>query len=1293
MPSPKSPIPQRGGIASVDAVEEPREHPESRLSHSLVEGTIEYAIFITDTKNHLLTWNPGVGHVLGYSREEWVGQDASMIFTPEDRAAGVAEREMLKARTEGRAEDIRWHLKKDGTRFYADGFLAPLYDPAGDLIGYSKVLRDAIGRHGGQEAAAQTEERLRLAAEAAGVGTFDLDPVAGELFWDERLKVMFGLPPDAPVDYDVFLAVTHPDDRERAHSVVAQALDPHGGTDGEYSVEFRPRVAEDGAERWVLARGRAYFDPERTHAVRFVGTVTDVTERRRAEEALRASDATLRASEERYRTLFNSIDVGFCVIEVLFDAEGKPNDYRFLEANPAFERHTALVGVLGRTVNELVPGLDSHWFETYGRVVMTGEPVRIEERAEAMGRWFDVYALRVGAPEERKVGVLFTDITARKQAEHDLREQGEYLRRLIENSPDCIKTLDLDGNILSISQRGASLLELADPAAVVGKNWASFFWEHEQTREDFFAARDAARSGGTGRFQGFCPTATGKPRWWDVAVVPLVGADGQPEELLTVSRDITEQVQAQAALRDSEGRLRLLTDAFPSLISYVGPDHRYVFGNRGYAEWFGIAPETLVGQHMIDVLGEDSYRDRLPHVEAVLRGEAVHFEGSLRTVDGRLRHTDTTYAPDIGPEGDVRGFFVLVQDTTERTCAEQERDALFRQEQERSRQLRQVAEASLVINSTASLSETFQVICDRAREIVGAHQSVVSITRGEAGDGTSPNWSQAINAVSLSDKYARWREYASMPDGSGIYALVCRENRILRLTQTELEAHPAWRGFGQHAAEHPPMNGWLAVPLVARDGTNLGLIQLSDKYEGEFSENDEAILVQLAQLASVAIENQRLLEEERARAARQAVLNRVNTALRSSLNPEVIEKAAVTILGEALGVDRCYMVSYRVAENYSAIASEYRSRPDDLSPMAGRYVISEYGEVMEGLYRSPEPQVVADVRQSSLDGDAVAKMEALGMRAYVRVPLYEAGILVSGIGVAMADEPRAWTPEEVELVQTAAVQVRAVVEVARAHRELEEDRAKQRRIADTLQNAMLLAPPQDAFPGVSVGTHYEPAWDEALVGGDFYDALQLDGGRVALICGDGTGKGLEAARYVSESLFVLRAYLRENPDPAVALTRLNNYMVDGQRFDGRSDNAFAAAIVAVIDTRTGEARFAAGGAEPPLVVWAATGKAEQVDVSGVVLGANPKTEFESASMLLSPGDLVVMTTDGTTEARDSRTRKFFGYEGVLRAAEEVSVTAAGSLNDVAFGVVERAKAFAGGKLGDDACVVVARFAG
>lgn len=136
----------------------------------------------------------------------------------------------------------------------------------------------------------------------------------------------------------------------------------------------------------------------------------------------------LRESEEKYRSLFESIDQGFCIIEVLFDERDHPADYRYLSINPCFERQTGLVNVAGRRMREMVPLLEDHWFQGYGKVAKTGDAMRFEAEAAQLGRHYDVYAWRIGEPGERKVAVLFNDITERKQTEAALRESEERLR-------------------------------------------------------------------------------------------------------------------------------------------------------------------------------------------------------------------------------------------------------------------------------------------------------------------------------------------------------------------------------------------------------------------------------------------------------------------------------------------------------------------------------------------------------------------------------------------------------------------------------------------------------------------------------------------------------------------------------------------------------------------------------------------------------------------------------------------------------------------------------------------------
>lgn len=156
----------------------------------------------------------------------------------------------------------------------------------------------------------------------------------------------------------------------------------------------------------------------------------------------------------------------------------------------------------------------------------------------------------------------------------------------------------------------------------------------------------------------------------------------------------------------------------------------------------------------------------------------------------------------------------------------------------------------------AAMDRTLRLTAELARALGGAHQSAATLI-------VADDWPHARKWFSLSPKYAAWFAYRAPAVGVGLHALVVAENTPLRLTQEEVEAHPAWRRFGREAGKHPPMRGWLAVPLIGRDGHNYGLLQLSDKEDGgDFTADDETRLTQLAQLTALTLDTLRAVHRE-----------------------------------------------------------------------------------------------------------------------------------------------------------------------------------------------------------------------------------------------------------------------------------------------------------------------------------------------------------------------------------------------------------------------------------------------
>ena len=299
---------------------------------------------------------------------------------------------------------------------------------------YEEARREISEREKAQEGLRQSEDRLRLATEATRLGTYDFDPVTGVLLWDARCKEIFGLPPDAGIDYDTFLAGLHPDDRDRADRAVQGALDP--AADEAFALEYRVVGLGDGEERWVEARGRTFFEGGR--AGRFIGTVLDVTEKKRAGEALKRS-------EERYRAVIEQSTEGI----YLLDTESR----RLLETNHAFQRMFGYTAeeLEGREIYDLVAhsreNVDANVWRTLelGRVLI-GE--RSYRRKDGSVVEVEIGASTISYDGQRAICATVRDVTARKRAEEALKRSEERFRSLVRYASDIIVIVAGDGEIL-----------------------------------------------------------------------------------------------------------------------------------------------------------------------------------------------------------------------------------------------------------------------------------------------------------------------------------------------------------------------------------------------------------------------------------------------------------------------------------------------------------------------------------------------------------------------------------------------------------------------------------------------------------------------------------------------------------------------------------------------------------------------------------------------------------------------------------------------------------------------------
>jgi PAS domain S-box-containing protein len=327
---------------------------------------------------------------------------------------------------------------------------------------------------------------------------------------------------------------------------------------------------KDGEIYWEQAAIGPIRDASGT-TTHFLAVKEDITEHRRAAEAMRDS-------EEKYRLLFEHMTAAFALHEMVYDAEGTPVDYRFLEVNPAFERMTGLSAdlLVGKTVLEVLPETEPYWIATYGQVARTGEPLAYQNSSRELHRSYDVFAFR---PAPDRFAVVFTDVSERVAAEAALRQSELDFRLLAENSSDLIMRLSPRGTFLYLSPACRTLLGY-EQSELIGRLALDVVWPADVEVVTRAWAQIAESTSQTTTYRVLCKNGTCK--WTETTSQPVFDEQGRVSEIQVASRDITERklaeesLQALAELRaDQVKAAEALDEASAALAQSLEPVYLY----------------------------------------------------------------------------------------------------------------------------------------------------------------------------------------------------------------------------------------------------------------------------------------------------------------------------------------------------------------------------------------------------------------------------------------------------------------------------------------------------------------------------------------------------------------------------------------------------------------------------------------------------------------------------------------------------------------------------------------------
>ncbi len=544
-----------------------------------------------------------------------------------------------------------------------------------------KMRRTRIREREQEEALRESEERYHRFFDDDVAGDYISTPEGRILLCNPAFAEMFGFS-SAQEAVGTSILDLYPDPGEREALLERLKQERKIGRFGVW------RKRRDGELIHIVENLVGHFNNQ-SQLYEIKGYLLEDTERKRAEEALRKS-------EEKYRTLFDSIDQGFCIIEMVFDADGRPTDYRFLEVNPAFEKQTGLHEAKGKSMRTLAPDHEAHWFEIYGKIALTGEPARFVNEAKALHRWYDVYAFRADGPEDRKVAILFNDITARRQAEEAAAESRKRYQGFVEKINDWVWEIDADGVYTYSSPRALGLLGYP-PEEIVGKTPFDFMPPAEAERVSNAFRPIWLERKPLERLENMLMRKDGSLVTVETSGMPVFAEDGAFLGYTGVDRDVTARKRAEEALRASQSMLQSVMENVPQGIFWKDRHSTYLGCNKVFAQAAGLeSAGDIIGKTDYDLPWSPeqtaSFRE---YDRRIMENDApeYHIIEQQREVDGKLAWLETNKVPLHDAQGNVIGILGTYEDITERKQAE---DAL-RESEEKFRLLAETSPAAILI--------------------------------------------------------------------------------------------------------------------------------------------------------------------------------------------------------------------------------------------------------------------------------------------------------------------------------------------------------------------------------------------------------------------------------------------------------------------------------------------------------------------------------------------------------------------------------------------------------------------